>query len=246
MGQLIHRPDAAVEGREPSGSCFGKIPIDEIRSNPGKGIGFFEDCIFAPTSTSTLSGWTVGTYGGNGTLNGLTTQYGVWGFYPHTSSQTNTGIQLQQHTIPFQADTDTDLAFGIRFSVTDADQQNIVAGLCAVDSAVITNIATTTDLIGFYVADESANINYMCNTVAGTATDTGSDLADATSITLEFYVHGESKVEFFVNGVKKATATSGIPVDTGLGAIIANTAGEDANNYLLVDWFYAYGWLNGR
>jgi hypothetical protein len=241
MGNFIRKyGGAAREGVGPRGIVWNKIPRDEIASDPGRGFGFF-DHFLRPVRSTTTSWWGTVTRYGTGTLNKSGEEGGVLQLRPHTSSQTDTGIQIQGDTV-FVADTDTYLAFGARVKFTTAAAVTACVGLLVADSDIAANIATVADGINFRLT-AAADINYMVHTAASTEVDTGDNASDDTYVDLEMLVQGERQVLIYVDGVETASVTTGIPVDTPMAFSLASEATTDANTYMSVDWAYCYSWL---
>ena len=241
----LNRPpsDCVSTSRTP-GECWGKVPLDQIRALQNEAFGFLQDFLFEAEAADTLDGWTVTNY-----TTGDVAQSGDEGGWmrllPNTSSQTNTGCQMQASVV-YQANADTRMAFGFRVKATDGDKQTIVAGLSVIDADLAADYTSTTaDMIAFIVA--AGTIYGQCNTTAGghTAVTTGETLGDATAVWLECFVDGADSVTWYVDGVQALKLTSSditVPVDTGLAVSLANEATEDSNNYLDTDIAYAYQW----
>lgn len=246
MADLIKRYSGATDGTGPSPIVWNKIPLAEILMNPASGHGFFQRFINTgpthATTGTTIGGWICNYVANAGTIAAANIEGGGIVITPATTE--NDGMQIQTGEA-FVADTDSRIVFGCRVALADADQSDMFVGLTTLDTDIAQS--NPNDCIGFTVADASANINYKVDT-AGTASvvDSGADAADATYVNLEFYVDRESSVEFYVDGVLKAKATSGIPVDEPLGAALAIVTGEAAANTLSVAWAYAYQWRIAR
>jgi len=223
----------------PAPIVWNKIPLLEIGLNPGKGFGFYDDFINKLLSSTTYTGATVTAINSSTLVDGGV-EGGVLVMTPDTSE--NDGIQMQFGEA-FKLDSDSNIAFGARVALADADQMDIFAGLAIADTTILGGV---TDCIGFKVADGSANILYQVNKDSGdtSGTDSGADASDATYVNLECIITGESKAEFYVDGDLKATATSGFPNDEVLAPSLAVLTGEGAANTLSVDWAYFYQWYN--
>ena len=222
----------------PSPIVWNNIPLGEIvLTGGGKGFGIFDDFIQKPMTTTTYPGVIV-TAATAGTLVDGGVEGGVLVLTPGTSE--DNGIQMQWGE-GFYIDSDSNIAFGARIALLDADQTDIFAGLAITDTTILGGV---TDCIGWKVADGSANLLYQVNKDSGdtSGTDSGEDAADTTYVRLECLVTGESKAEWYVDGVKVATSTSGFPNDEVLCPSLAVLTGEAAANTLSVDWFYAYQW----
>jgi len=240
--QLINKYGGATNSPRttaPSSIVWNNIPLAEILLNPGKGFGFYEDYLNVPLSTTTDKNATV-TVVNSSTLVDGGLEGGTLVLTPDTAE--NDGAQLQ-YAESFYLDDDSNIAFGARVALLDADQMDVFVGLSITDTSILASAPS--DNIGFVVADASANINYIVNkNTAGANVDTGSDAADATYVRLECLITGEDTAKFYVDGVLKATATSGFPNDEVLAPSIAVLTGEAVANTLSVDWSYFYQWYN--
>lgn len=253
MGDLVYGPPGGTFGTGPALGVWQRIPRGMIDLVPGKGHGFFEHClkpIYTTTTTSYISpGYYYDEYT-DGTVEVGSLEGGVWKLGCGSATFTNQGAQIRTDPA-FVQDTDCCLAFGCRYQMTDADKQNVVIGLAIIDSDYPGNITSTTaDSIVFRHTGD-ATVFYQVNTGAGgmTAATTGAtDISDAAWVTVDCFVNKESSIEFWVNGGSSGaanvtyTTTSNFPTDTPLAMVIANESTEGTNNYLLLDWFYAYQW----
>jgi len=137
----------------------------------------------------------------------------------------------------------TKIAFGASVSVGDADDCDLFVGLTTIDTDILGSNAN--DVLGFIVADGSANINYLVRKDgSGDATDTTADLANETTVRLEAVIDDTGSMKFYVDGALKITSTSG-NIDTGaemsfaIGYLVgASTATATAT----VNWAYCYQW----
>jgi len=228
-------------GTGPSPIVWNKIPVLEIMANPNKGWGYFDQCIVGPTVSTggtTLPPYIVSQVGAAGDIEDAALEGGVLAIEPPGTE--NQGMQFQTCSA-FVADTDTMLAFGVRVKFTDVLQQDFYAGLAIAD----TDIAQTlpADVIGFNIADASANILYCVNTTSTvTPVDTGEDATADTFVRLEAIVTHEKSVKFYVDGVLTNTVTASIPTDTAMAMSVAQVTGEGVANFAYLDWHYAYQW----
>lgn len=128
-----------------------------------------------------------------------------------------------------------------KLQVSDATQMDVFVGLAV---AFVTNpeaVMTGTDRIGFVIADGAADI--LVKTVKNsteTSTDSGSDVVAATDVVLGIRITGTTKVEFYVNGVLKATHTTNIVDDEEL-ALVAYELSGDAVGTKTMDLDYILG-----
>jgi len=248
MGNLL-LPTGGTFGTGPALGVWQRIPKQLIEAMPGKGHGFFDDFVgmMGNTTTTTYSsdgvmGWYYAEYT-DGALANAGLEGGVISLLGAANTQ---GCQIR--TSPsFVMDTDCQLAWGVRYKMVDADAQNTVMGLAVATDDYPGEIAgTTADAIVLrHTAD--ATIFYQVNTGAGgmTAATTGAtDVSDDTWVTVDCFIDKESAVEFWVDGVLKVTykTTANFPTDTAMAFVLANESTESANDYLYVDWAYAYQW----
>lgn len=168
----------------------------------------------------------------------------VGGIVKFNSSGTeDDGIQRQLKNETFKYSSTKDLYFETRLSVSDADQTDIVIGLCILDTSLIAGMS---DGIYFNVVDGNASINFVLEK-SGTATtlDTEKDFEDGTVSTkykkLAFWIPaGQSKAYVYVDDklVKTQTITEENIPDANLTVSIAMLTGEGAANPIFVDYVY--------
>lgn len=102
--------------------------------------------------------------------------------------------------------------FEAKVKIATAAQVDAFVGLTQNFATDPEAVLTASNRIGFQINDGNASI--LCKTEATnteTSTDSGSDAADATFVTLGILVEGTGKVEFYVNRSKVATHTTNIP-----------------------------------
>jgi hypothetical protein len=107
------------------------------------------------------------------------------------------------------------------------------------------NLAASSDFVGFRYNRSSSSGNWEAVTKAAagstTTTDTGVAVAATTRYRLKIVVNSAlSQVQFYINDVLKATHTTNIPADaiamaSGFGA--KKSVGTSPTNMLNVDWF---------
>jgi hypothetical protein len=129
-----------------------------------------------------------------------------------TATTDNDGASIQGNEV-FKPVAAKDIWFKTRIKTSDADQTDIFVGLAENFGTNPENVLAASNMIGFLVADGAASIFAKTEKAdTETSTDTTSDLTDATYIELAFHVTGVTSVEYFVNGVLKATITTNIPI----------------------------------
>ncbi len=147
----------------------------------------------------------------------------------------NDGVNLQLKSEPFDFATGNLVYFGVSLQVNDADQVDILAGICITDTTLLGGM---TDGIYFESLDESTDINFVLekdSTETTSAAAVGT-LEDATDIVLEFYFDG-TNVDAFVNGVAQTRlVTTNLPDDEQLTLSLAILTGEAIANTMTVNW----------
>jgi hypothetical protein len=112
-----------------------------------------------------------------------------------------------------------DIYWEMRVKFGDADDTRWILGLATEDvtgttlGPILDSVGSENSHIGFIQnGDTDSDIEYTVQN-GGTQTtgDTGIDVADDTYVKLAFWVHGTTSVDFYVNGVRKATVTTNIP-----------------------------------
>lgn len=189
---------------------------------------------FTFTSTA-VNGSTVSITADDGVVGGIATFL--------SSNVENDGIQLQLKNETFRYSSTKDLYFETRLSVLDADQTDVVIGLCVTDTTLIVGM---TDGIYFNVADGNASINFVLEKdTTATTLDTETDFVDGTVSTnykkLAFWIPaGQNKAYVYVDDklVKTQTTLTNIPDDENLTVSIAMLTGDASQNSIFVDYVY--------
>ena len=130
----------------------------------------------------------------------------------------NDGASIQGNEI-FAVNASRDIWFETKCLVTDAEGSAIdfCVGLTVNFATNPEAMLTAADRIVFQVNDGATDI--LCKTEKDgteTSTDSGTDIASATYVTLGFHVSETAKVEFFINRALVATHTDNIPDDENL------------------------------
>lgn len=150
----------------------------------------------------------------------------------------NDGVNLQAIGEAFDLASGNYTYFGINFQTNDADQVDILAGLCITDTALLGGM---TDGIYFESLDGSTDINFVLekDSTETTSASAVGTLADATNVTLEFLFDG-TNVDAFVNGtLQTRLATTNLPDDEQLTPSIHFLTGEAVANTMTVNWWRA-------
>ena len=234
MGGQFRKYAGASRGNGPSPILWNQIPAEVVAGvEPTKGFMIFDDFLGIPQSTTAYNGYTVTNT--NGTL--VTAQEEGGALTLTVAGADNDLIQMQSSEA-FFVDADSVLIAEARVKMVDVLQQDVLFGLSITDTSIGAGVPT--DLIGLGLEDGSANLVYICSKDSGGSyTDTGDDAVAATYVRLGFKVTREERVDFYVDGVKTASVTTGLPNDEQLALSLSNMAGEASANNLTVDWMYA-------
>jgi hypothetical protein len=183
-------------------------------------------------SSTSLLGFTT-TQISSGTL---TDQGQAGGVLSITNTTDGQGVQCQADGIWFApaAGKFCWVEFGIK-GITDADDCDWMVGLASSD----TNIFSTdpTNLVVFRGDDGDANIDFQVRAGGtGSAADTTYDTADATAVTLGFFINGVTNVTGYVNSVALTAVTSNIPTSAMRLTFGALGGGTTNPNHFGLDW----------
>lgn len=130
------------------------------------------------------------------------------------------------------------IEFGLQTS--DGMQSQLLAGLCITDTTLIADVS---DGIFFQKDDGDRNIDYHAikdSSETGSTGDTGVDLANATDIRLGMKLLADgATVEYWLNGLRRATARTNIPDDELLRISLALMNGEAVAKTLSWDYVEA-------
>jgi len=155
-----------------------------------------------------------------------------------TAANENDGGSYQLLGESFELTADQDVYAGVCLQINDADQTDLLFGLCITDTALLGGM---TDGVYIESLDASASISVVTEkNSTETQTDSVGTITDATDITLELYYSGaDSNVEFFVDGSSVGTHTTNIPNDEALRLSIEFLTGEAVANTCNVQWLRA-------
>jgi hypothetical protein len=155
-----------------------------------------------------------------------------------SAANENDGINLQVKGEAFDCASTNLVYFGINFQVNDADQVDVLAGLCITDTTLLGGM---TDGIYFESLDESTDINFVLekDSTETTSASAVGTLADATNVTLEFLFDG-TNVDAWVDGtLQTRLVTTNLPDDEQLTPSIHFLTGEATANTMTVNWWRA-------
>ena len=123
--------------------------------------------------------------------------------------------------------------FEIRMKVTDVSTAKWFVGLAVPDVDILGGV---TDRIGFECPDNTGDIDAVSEkNNTQTSTDTTSDLADGTYVTLRVEWTG-NKSRFSVDGVLKATHTTNNPDDVAMSPVFQVFNSAEGANTMTIDY----------
>ena len=203
---------------------------------------YFED-FTGPTAVGADNadplGWTVTAIAGDAGVGTITAANEAGGAVVITPDATeNDGINIQINNEAWLLASGDPLYFGIRLKLADADQTDLITGLCITDTTLNAGMS---DGVYFASADETAVASGICelDTAASTSVSTAT-LTDAIYSVLEFYYDGSGTVRFYVDDVLvdtvSETSATNICTDEELTFSIEILTGEGAANTATVDW----------
>lgn len=146
------------------------------------------------------------------------------------------GVQIQRVKSAFVPAAGKHIWFECRIKVVDTfDKIQFFAGLSEIDTSVIAGGANSSaNHIGWEIATAGAGVTTFVGEKAGTrGTKTGPTLAEATYVTLGFYVDGVTSIQQYVNGVATGTPilTANIPIVAMYPTFVCQT--DDTNDPIL-------------
>lgn len=165
------------------------------------------------------------------------------------SALDNDGRQHQKVGESFLLAAGKKAVFKTILQVSDATQSDLLIGLVVTDTTLLgaTGGDGATDGIFFYKDDGVATLNISCqkDTTTGQLQATSiATLVNGTFVELAWYYDGGSKVEYFVDGIKKgtldltSTPTAYLP-DTELTVSFALLNGEAVAKTMTIDYILA-------
>ncbi len=201
-------------------------------------IKYVDDCVTHPvdvTSTEYDLTWTITRVEAGGGESTFAPIDGVGGLCRVTTDAfENDGINAQLRGEAFKLTTTTaGVYFGIRMKASEATQSDFFAGLAITDTDILGGV---TDRIGFEKLDGSTDVKVMLEKNTTETLSSSVLTLDASYHIYEFFFSG-TKVEFFVDGVSKATpAVTNLPDDEDLRPTIQFLAGDANARTLDIDW----------
>jgi len=147
----------------------------------------------------------------------------------------NDGFNLAVEGEAYYLETGKPLYFGARLKMTDADQSDLIIGLCITDTEMWGGVS---DGVYFSSADETATASFTCernDSINGSADTAAGTLTESYTI-LEFYYDGATTVKAWFDGTLVATHTTHIPNDEALTFVVECLTGEGVANGVVIDW----------
>ena len=152
-----------------------------------------------------------------------------------TAANEDDGYQMQITGEAFQLEGNFPCYFGIRFQVNDADQTDVLFGLCITDNDCLGGV---TDGLYFRSPDESAVLSAVAEQDSGESTSAVATLTDAAWVTAEWLFDGD-EVVFYINGVEVASLAAtdaNFPDDEDMTLTMELLTGEAVANTCNIDW----------
>ena len=184
-------------------------------------------------STTTAAGCTVTQT--NGTL--VTTDSTSGGCVKFTlGGADNDKVQVQSFSELFKFAAAWPAYFGLKFKLTDVDDNDVHFGLIIRDTDFSDGVA---DGMYFRLVDASAVMSFVLEKDGAETTYEIATLTDGTIYTIEFYYDGNGYVHVYLNGVLQtsiATTNANWPNDEDLCFALGVQAGSAAANHGYIYW----------
>jgi len=154
------------------------------------------------------------------------------------------GINAQLKGEAFKIEAGKPLYFGVKFQINDADQTDLLVGLCETDTTLLATatahaVAVSGDGAFFSTLDGSTTVAFKTYD-GGSETNTANAaaaLADATDMVLEFYWDGTT-LYGYQNDVLVGSFSADLP-DADLTVSINFRTGETTANTCAISWLRA-------
>ena len=228
-------------GIGPSELLWLDCPEEEIRTNPGMGIYYFDDFL-GQIDVTTGDGWTLTQVDSKGSISREAgAAGGVLQVTSATGDSADDGINAQLTNCAFLPASTTTIWFEARIKVSDATQQWAL-GLSAVDTTVIAAgiFDDTVDKVLFGHLAASTDNKIVAINARTSAEDAHADIADITDdtwTTVGFRITGGTDIEYYVDGVKITGLTvTDARIPNAAMCLTAVSQYESADNILSVDW----------
>lgn len=235
---LRHPGQRDLRGK--SQDLWGSCNIQEIRESPDWGWYLDEDFM---GGDATMNNWTL-TQASSGTEVSAFTDTGGTIDIDAGATTVTQGVNLQAKHAMFKPAANQDIYFECRVANSKVGGE-LFFGLAEVDTSIIaTSAVSTANHIAYSsITDDGVLIGNGEKASAGTTTATLHTFVANTYVKLGFKVTGISKVEWFVDGVKKAVstnlATANIPIVVVCPSIVVQADGTN-QPVVTVDWVACY------
>jgi hypothetical protein len=164
-----------------------------------------------------------------------TTAGGVWKILTNDSENDGQNIQLTGES--YLPASGKPLYFEITLQIDDATESDFIAGLCITDTTLLGGMT-----YGIYYRKVDGSLSVAAvsesNSVEEESLAVGT-MADATNITLGFWMESNTSIKFYVDGVLVATHSTTIPTAEELTPSVHFLTGEAAAHAMLVDRLHA-------
>lgn len=203
-------------------------------------VRFVEDFILAAAASDALVGWTTTLVeAGAGGESTVTRTDGSGGLLLLTTDNAeDDGINLQVTSESFKPGASGNQSyFGIRFKSGEATQNDILVGMCILDTTLLGGM---TDGIYFEKLDGGTSISAVTEkNSTETQTDSLGTFAADTFTIWEWFFDGTT-VRFFIDGALVASHTTNICDDEELTPSIHFLTGNAAVETMTIDWIRCF------
>lgn len=199
---------------------------------------FLEDWVGTPFITvDSPGGWTVTLVETGAAESTIALIDGAGGLaYIITDAAENDGLSMQITSEAFKLVSGKPCYFGIRLSLEEVTQSDVLVGLCITDTTLLGGM---TDGAYFRKVDGSAAVSFVLEKNSTETTGAVLTAVAATYYVLEFIFDG-TNVDSFVDGVLQTRlAQTNLPDDEDLTPSIELLTGEAVRHSMTVDWIRA-------
>lgn len=182
------------------------------------------------------AGWTLTALvgaAGRGTFTGGATYGGE--LVVRCDTTENDGLNVLMAGEAFKLASNKPCYFGVKLKVSDADQTDLLIGLCITDTELWGGM---TDGVYFASADATAVCSFTTEKDSTPTADTSAGtLVDDTYSILEFYWDGSKYIHAYFDGVLVASSSTNLPDDEALTLALEFLTGENTTqNEVAIDW----------
>jgi hypothetical protein len=215
---------------------FAGLPI----GNDGRQTRYYNDFIFGQDYAA--ADWTITTTeaGAGSATEALATDEDNGALLITNDDADNDMDQLQQVQETWVIASGRKAGFAAKFKVSDADNVDMILGLCITDTSLIAGLS---DGVYFNIADGSTDLTLVAekDSTATTLTSVAT-MADDTYVEVGFHYDGNSTITAFTRDSdtdgwgKKGTITTNLPDNENLCISIALQNGEAAAKSMTIDY----------